>query len=232
MAVEKNVFPYKDGVQKRIVLGNYRTYEYRVPFNYENVNVVRLYNCGETHGLELNPINSYWPDPNHRPADYIEISEKEPIVRVEVIGSACTPPGYVQLAAEPLPGFFREDELQGVVACRFRINNLWGMHLRVDQWLSKIEVPRSINEEAGAYFDLPDKFVESNPALKGCRSKLDYREFPLTGLSCAVFSIPLSGKIRITGGSEVAGWVDDNFPDDAHYSFRIIRVTVCDILEK
>ncbi len=26
-------------------------------------------------------------------------------------------------------------------------------------------------------------------------------------------------------------WTDDNFPDDAHYSIRMIRITVCEIME-
>ena len=31
---------------------------------------------------------------------------------------------------------------------------------------------------------------------------------------------------RIQGGSTVPGWEEDNYPDDIHYSFRVIRVTV------
>ena len=29
-----------------------------------------------------------------------------------------------------------------------------------------------------------------------------------------------------SGGSEAPGWTDDNYADDVHYSFRIIRTTV------
>ena len=30
----------------------------------------------------------------------------------------------------------------------------------------------------------------------------------------------------MTGGSEICAWQEDNYPDDVHYSFRIIRVTI------
>lgn len=49
---------------------------------------------------------------------------------------------------------------------------------------------------------------------------------PVAGMSCAIFEIPKSKKIIIKGGSAIAGWHEDNYPDDAHYSFRIIRITV------
>ncbi len=224
---EQRVPPYTDGLMQRIELSNYRTYEYRVPFNYENVRVERRYNCGETHGMELNAVSSYWPEPERRPADYIEIAEDDAIVQVDVLGSACTPPGYVQLMAEPIEGFRRSDEPDMILPVRFRINNLWGMHLRVDQWaVEDVTVPRFVGE--GPFGDLPGDFKEKNPSIAKCRVKSDHREFPLTGMSCAIFSIPLSKKVRIMGGCENPGWTDDNFPDDVHYSFRIIRVTVCD----
>ena len=61
---------------------------------------------------------------------------------------------------------------------------------------------------------------------------MDYRELPLTGMSSALFSIPRSEKVRIMAGSEILGWTNDSYPDDAHYSIKMIRVTVCDILNK
>ena len=227
----KMVPPYDDPVMEPVEIGNYRTYEYRLPFNYRNVSVVRRYNCGETHGMEMNSVNSYWPETERRPADYIQIDESEPIVRVEVIGSACTPPGYVQLIAETLDGFRRDDEPESIMPIRFRINNLWGMHLRVDQWaVNDAKVQRFVGE--GTYDDLPKPFVQKNPSLARCGMKSDHREFPGSGMSCAVFSIPLSRSVKIMGGCEVPGWPDDNFPDDGHYSFRLIRVTVCEVIKR
>ena len=45
-------------------------------------------------------------------------------------------------------------------------------------------------------------------------------------MSCAVFEIPPSVRVRVMGGSQIPGWTDDNCPDDNHYSFRTIRTTV------
>ena len=218
---EKRIYPYSDPVQERVVYENLRTYEYVIPFNYQNIKVVRLYDQDERHGMEINPINSQWPNPVHKPADYLEIVEDDPIIRVEVIGSACTPPGYIQLSCDPLEGFYRPDEAAGCVAPRFRINNLWGMHLRADQWITPTSKVGRF--ESDVPYDIPPE--ELLPA--GLYSKSDFREFPLVGFSCGIFSIPRSKTIRITGGSDTPGWVDDNFPDDNHYSFRIIRTTVC-----
>jgi len=186
----KKVHPYEDEMKEKeeIVL---RTYEYHHPFNYPNVQVNRKYPHGEQHGMELFPVTEI---DGYKPADSITINEEDPIVRVVVIGSACTPPGYVQLEAEPIESFRREKEDPNAMPVRFRQNNLWGQHMRVDQ-------------------------------LKGGKT---YHEFPLTGMSCAIFEIPKSKKEIITGGSENHGWTDDNYPDDDHYSFRIIRVTVAE----
>jgi len=225
------ILGYNEGKMKRVELGNFRTYEYHLPFNYDNVNVVRKYCCGETHGMESNPVNSYWPDPVHRPSDYIEIEEEQGIVYVEVIGSACTPPGFVMLEAEPVEGFRRHDEIPDIMPVRFRINNLWGMHLRADQWLVKdTDVPRFEEASAEPYKPIPEGFVKKIPQFKDYKMKLDYRELPLTGMSCAIFSIPMSKKVRIMAGSEIMGWTCDNYPDDVHYSIRIIRVTVCEVI--
>ncbi len=226
---DKKVFPYVDSTKTKTVLRNYRTYEYHLPFNYENIKVVRAYNCGEPHGMELNAINSHYPDTERKPADYIEIGEQEAIVDVEVIGSACTPPGFIMLSATPLEGFRRPDEPVDITPVRFRVGNLWGMHLRADQWLVHgVQVPRFVDTYP-PYQALPEEFRRLEPDLKDCYMKTDYHEFPLCGMSSARFSIPLSSSVRITAGSETMGWTDDVYPDDNHYSIRIIRVTVCDV---
>lgn len=223
MEEEKRVFPYSDPVQKNYIYTDFVTREYLVPFNYKNVNVVRVYNCGEKHGMELNPLNAYWPDPSQPPADYIEVIEDDPIIKVEVIGSACTPPGYIQLMFDPCDDFYRPDEPRSVTATRMRINNLWGMHLRADQWLS--ETPGVKSRVRPEPYDPPPEKTLRN----GKHVKADWHEFPLVGFSTGVFSIPRSKSIRITGGSEIPGWVGDNYACDGHYSFRIIRTTVCKV---
>ena len=45
-------------------------------------------------------------------------------------------------------------------------------------------------------------------------------------MSCAIFEIPKSKKVKIMGGSESPNWTEDNYSWDDHYSFRIIRLTV------
>ena len=222
------VLGYNEEKMQRRELGGFRTYEYRFPFNYENINVVRNYPWGELHGMETNSINSYWPQPERKPSDLIEIEEEDSICHVEVIGSACTPPGFVMLSAEPVEGFRHEAEVADIMPVRFRINNLWGMHLRADQWMVKdTVVPRFEEIDAPAYQEIPEAFKKKNEIFREHKMKLDYREVPLAGMSCALFSIPLSKRIKVYAGSEIMGWHDDNYPDDAHYSMRIIRITVC-----
>ena len=132
---EQRVSPYADPVQTREEL-TLKTYEYCLPFNYPNVRVERRYGGGEFHGMELLPMAKVAPPKasSGLPAEGIVIAEEDPIVRVVVIGSACTPPGYVTLEAEPDESFRRPDELEEVMPLRFRIEDLWGMHLRVDRW--------------------------------------------------------------------------------------------------
>lgn len=223
---ERKIYPYEEGIMERKELVNLRTYEYNFPFNYENIQVNRIYDQGETLGMELNPINSYWPDTVRRPPDSVTISEDSPIVKVVVIGSACTPPGYVLIECEPLDDFRRNDEMIGVMPVRFRQNNLWGMHLRGDQWITPTPGVKSSNNKE--YDSIPEEMIRKLPGLKGLHMKADYSEFPLTGMSCAVFEVPMSKKVSITGGCELPGSLSDNYADDCHYSFRIFRITVAD----
>ena len=62
--------------------------------------------------------------------------------------------------------------------------------------------------------------------IKASGTRLTAREFPLAGMSCAVFETPPCKSVRISAGSINAGWTSDNCPDDHHYSIRMIRVTV------
>ena len=89
---------------------------------------------GERHGMELFPIKTTDGSTasTQTPSDWIVIHEDEPMVRVAVMGSACTPPGAILLEADPLPGFRHDGETEHALPVRFRIDNLWGMHLRAD----------------------------------------------------------------------------------------------------
>ncbi len=150
--------------------------------------------------------------------DCIVVRETEPIVRVAVIGSACTPPGWVTCDCEVLEDFYgRNDFVRCVAPVRFRQNGLWGMHLRFDQW-GATEGPT--NEE------IPQGMIDRYPGIEAYKVKTKFQEFPFTGMSSAVFEIPRSKKVIIMGGSETAGFLTDAYPDDNHYSFRTLRITV------
>jgi hypothetical protein len=152
--------------------------------------------------------------------DCIIIEEEQPIVRVAVIGSACTPPGYVMLEAQPSEEFYhRGDFIRCTAPVRFKQSNLWGMHLRYDQWSG----PGGIDF---GYEDIPKAMIERYPGLSQESVKAHYQAYPLAGMSCAVFEIPKSQKVIIMGGSETTGWLTDNAGCDDHYSFRTIRTTV------
>lgn len=217
-----------------------RTREYVMPFNYENITVRRkAYHGTEFHGVEMNPINAIVGSPlesDH--ADSILIEETTPIVGVVVIGSACTAPGYVMVECDPLASFHRADEMKTVMPVRFRIGNLWGAHMRADQWWCWGQ-SEALEGEAGTadlpagdggrapYEPMPPVMLEQQKAWapKGT-VKGHCRENPLTGMSCAVFEVPASKSVRVMGGSELLGWTEDNYPNDNHYSFRIIRTAV------
>lgn len=204
-------------------------YEYDLPFNYANIAVTRKHYAGsEFHGMELNMINAVagMDASLSRYGDAITVTEDHPIVRVVVIGSACTPPGYVQIECEPIDGWRRPDELESVMPVRMRLNGLWGMHLRWDQWYAAegSTVKGVISKEG--YEQIPQALDDVYPGIAKGRVKSHYREWPLTGMSSAIFETPPSKKVIVMGGCETPAWQSDNAPDDFHYSFRIIRTTV------
>ncbi len=201
-------------------------YEYRAPFNYENIVVHREYLSGqEHHGVEINPVNSIGADDDHLQPDTITVEEEHPIVRVVVIGSACQPPGFINLEAFPTEEFYKPEDPPGTYAPRFRAENLWGMHLRAGTWLGVSDGP--ITDNWGRqYGEIPEARKELKPVLRKYRMKSHLWEHPLAGMSCATFEIPKSKKIAISGGSQHYGWSADHCPDDIHYSFNTIRVCV------
>ena len=227
---EANKFKYWEAypvLEKREMV--LRTYEYRVPFKYTNVEVERSIIGGEPHGFELAVVPDGMLEDAvygtgdvdgaqcNRYADGIVIRDDDPIVRVAVIGSACTPPGYVTLEGEPVDGWRNVDEIETCMPVRMRIENLWGQHLRFDQALE------TAGRTAGRPH--PERMPERWKAFSS-GTRLTTREFPLAGMSCAVFETPPCRLVRISAGSINVGWKTDNCPDDNHYSLRMIRVTV------
>jgi hypothetical protein len=230
-ASETYYYPQK-GQQTRIRL-DLATYEYEAPFKYDNITVIRQYlKSREGHGVELGMVNydARGSEPQDLAGDRIIISESHPIVRLVVIGSACTPPGYVQIECEPVEDWRDPTEAPGALPVRFRQGGLWGMHLRVDAMMANTQgVERKFGPEGvSGYAPLPEIHGDLYPSMKGKLDclKSDGWENPLAGMSCAIFEIPPSRKVTIQGGSEIPGWASDNYPGDHHYSFRTIRTTV------
>ena len=191
---ERRVIGYPDDpVRERHEL-TLKTYEYKLPFNYTNIDVDRVWVGGEKHGMELYAIKTTDGSTasTQTPGDAIVISEDDPIVQVAVVGSACTPPGSVMLEATTIDGEAHGGENKDALPVRFRIDNLWGMHLRAD-----------LLGQGGTFEALP-----------------------ISGMSCAIFEIPPSKSVRVMSAGAIPAWSNDNYPDDAHYSVRLIRTTV------
>ena len=223
---ERGVRPFADPEQHVIEYAT-RTREYHHPFNYSNIVHHTYCEDPSNSGLELNPVNSVdgRTEPDKAPGDYLELTEQDPIVRVVVIGSACSPPAYVGLEADPCEGFRRPDEVVELMPVRFRIEGLWGTHVRGDCWIKP-------NTHGGA--PLPEHFVNNWPychnqqfAEENVFTGVTGANLPNTGMSCAIFEIPASRTVRILGGSQSYGWTGGTGGEaDNHYSFRIIRTSV------
>ncbi len=108
------------------------TYEYWAPFNYPNIKVelgrVDLPSTVFKGEYNMDGVELAAP-----PDGAITIVEKEPIVGVTVIGSACVPPGFVMLQAEPLEWKFPR------TGVKMKIENLWGQHIRGTLWKGGVD---------------------------------------------------------------------------------------------
>jgi len=106
-------------------------YEYEAPFNYPNVRVEL--GRGTPKGLATDPYTGAEFNPDGVELDIppygaITVEETEPIVGVTVIGSACIPPGYILLQAEPVVWKYPR------TGVKMKIDGLWGQHLRAEPW--------------------------------------------------------------------------------------------------
>ena len=131
---DRRITGYPDDAPREKKELHLKTYEYEFPFNYPNVKVDRVWVGGEHHGIELFPIKTTdgQSATSGLSSDWISIEEDEPIVRIAVIGSACTPPGSILVECDPVEGFRHDGEKEAPLTARFRVDNLWGMHLRGD----------------------------------------------------------------------------------------------------
>ena len=141
--------------------------QYWAPFNYPNIHL-ELGRTDPYVGAEFNYDGVELDVP---PYGAITVSEDEPIVGVAVIGSACVPPGFVIIHAEPVTWKYPR------TAVKMRIDGLWGGHIRIDPWLKGIdegykeagmssaifEIPesRKVTIYAGSQMDLDEKDLEN-----------------------------------------------------------------------
>lgn len=121
-------------------------YEYWAPFNYPNI-CVELGRTDPYVGAEFNMDGVELDVP---PYGAITLVEDEPIVGVTVIGSACAPPGFVLLFAEPLEWKYPRS---GV---KMRIDGLWGEHVRIEPWLKGLDDGYRDAGMSCAMFEIPE----------------------------------------------------------------------------
>ncbi len=143
-------------------------HEYWAPFNYDNF-CVELGRVEPYLGAEYNSDGVELDVP---PYGAITFVEDEPIVGVEVIGSACVPPGYVLLFAEPLEWKYPRS---GV---KMKVDGLWGEHLRWDIWKSGINEGWRTAGMSSAIFRLP----ESRKITIMTGSSLDIAEYDIKNM--------------------------------------------------
>jgi hypothetical protein len=120
--------------------------EYWAPFNYDNF-CVELGRTDPYVGAEYNTDGVELDVP---PYGAITFVEEEPIIGVEVVGSACVPPGYIQLFAEPLEWKYPR------TGVKMKANGLWGEHLRWNLFAAGIDEGWRTAGLSSARFSLPD----------------------------------------------------------------------------
>jgi len=120
--------------------------EYWAPFNYPNF-CVELGRTDPYVGAEFNMDGVELDVP---PYGAITFVEEEPIVGVTVIGSACIPPGYIELFAEPVEWKYPR------TGVKMKVDGLWGDHLRIELWRRGIDERWRSTGLSAAHFSLPE----------------------------------------------------------------------------
>jgi hypothetical protein len=184
----------KGRVTQRRIAYTTKTYEYWAPFNYPNIKV----DLGrEDSGAEFNMDGVELDIPPH---GAITIAEDEPIVAVEVIGSACVSPGYVILHAEP------SDWKYPRTGVKMKIENLWGEHNLWDIWSKGVDESCRHAGMSSAHFSIPES--KKVTILGGSSTDIE------PGIPGATH------PSKMTADESGKAW------NDPHYCVRIIRVTV------
>jgi hypothetical protein len=85
-----------------------------------------------------------------------------------VIGSACAPPGFVLLHAEPVEWKYPRS---GV---KMRIENLWGEHIRIEPWTKQIDDGYRDAGMSCAVFEIPES--KKVTIMSGSQMNIDQKD--------------------------------------------------------
>jgi len=122
----------------------------------------------------------------------ITLVEKEPIVEVTVIGSACVPPGIVWLQAEPLEWKYPRTGI------KMKIDGLWGQHIRINHWKLGVDEGWRDAGMSCADFHIPESSkvtIMAGSQMDVCASDVKVTRLNVPGYHDAHYCIRL---IRIT----------------------------------
>jgi hypothetical protein len=139
-------------------------HEYWAPFNYPNIRV-ELGRTDPYVGAEFNDDGVELDVP---PYGAITVEEEEPIVGVTLIGSACCPPGFVLLFAEPLEWKYPRSGI------KMRIENLWGEHIRIEPWRKGIDDGYRDAGMSCAVFEIPPS--KKVTVMTGSQMNIDQKD--------------------------------------------------------
>ena len=181
----------KEKVKQKREIFTTKTYQYWAPFHYPNI-VVELgrpdiggeYNID---GVEL----------DNPPYGAITISEEEPILNVAVTGSACVPPGYIMLYAEPVVWKYPR------TGVKMKVENLWGEHVWGGHWQAGVDEGSFHAGMSSAHFDVPESkklTIMAGSQMDLERSHLMKPDSPFTSHHDAHYCIRIIRvTVRMTG---------------------------------
>jgi hypothetical protein len=137
---------HREGTPQQVIEYIPMVREYWAPFNYDNF-CVELGRTDPYVGAEYNTDGVELDEP---PYGAITFVEDEPIIGVEVIGSACVPPGFIQIFAEPVEWKYPR------TGVKMKVDGLWGEHLRWHLFAAGIDEGWRPAGLSSARFALPD----------------------------------------------------------------------------
>ena len=167
-----------------------KIHEYWAPFNYPNVRV----ELGRDDEYNMDGVELDIP-----PYGAVTIEEDEPIIGVDVIGSACISPGYVILHAEPLEWKYPRTGI------KMKVENLWGQHVLGVLWKLGVDEGCRNAGMSSAHFSIPPS--KKVTIMAGGAMDLEAIVPPDTP---TYFPPPKASA--------------ENVWSDAHYCIRIIRL--------